>query len=184
MTFEEYVRLRASAMLRLAFVLTGDQHRAEDLVQTTLAHALAHWRKIDRSDHPDRYLHRVMVNLLLQDRRRRAGSEVVVADAGDLLPEVQDVAQVAGDRDEARRMLATLPDRARLILVLRYYLDWDSDSIADHLGMTPGSVRSSTSRSIRTLQENTGRITGGGSRNERENGIRDSGTRSLRSSGA
>ncbi|MER6596551.1 sigma factor, partial [Micromonospora purpureochromogenes] len=62
MTFEEYVSSRGPALVRLARLLTGDEHRAEDLTQDVLARAYVHWRRIARADHPDVYVRRMLVN--------------------------------------------------------------------------------------------------------------------------
>lgn len=157
MEFEEYVRARGPALLRFAFVLSGNQHEAEDLTQSALEDALTHWRAVARADHPDRYMQRVLLNRFLQARRRRSSSEVLSADLGaylsvDRLPHGQDAAFRVGDRDEARQLLASLPPRARAVVVLRYYLDLDERSTAELLGMATGTVRSSLSRSLASLR--------------------------------
>ncbi|GAA2217144.1 hypothetical protein GCM10010429_47950 [Micromonospora olivasterospora] len=61
MTFEEY-STRGPALLRLARLLTGDEHRAEDLTQDVLARAYVHWRRIAGVDRPDVYVRRMLVN--------------------------------------------------------------------------------------------------------------------------
>lgn len=62
MTFEEYVGSRGPALIRLARLLTGDEHRAEDLTQEVLSRAYVHWRKISRADRPDVYVRRMLIN--------------------------------------------------------------------------------------------------------------------------
>ncbi len=71
MDFEEYVAARGPALLRFAYVLTTDTHAAEDLVQTALADAYRHWRRVQRTDQPDAYVRRIIVNRHLSGRRRR-----------------------------------------------------------------------------------------------------------------
>ncbi|MFI6272272.1 sigma factor [Micromonospora zamorensis] len=61
MTFEEYAFARTSALIRLARLLTDDEHRAEDLVQEVLARAYARWGRISRTDRPDAYVRRMLV---------------------------------------------------------------------------------------------------------------------------
>jgi RNA polymerase sigma-70 factor (sigma-E family) len=153
-SLEEYVRVRGPSLLRFGLVLTGDQHAAEDLLQSTLAHVIPRWRRISRAEHQDRYVQRVMVSLFLQGKRRKSSSEVVTA---ELPPEasLQDVARGVADRDQVHHLLASLSPTARAVVVLRFYLDWDDQMIADHVGMTPGSVRSSLSRSLGGLRSIT-----------------------------
>lgn len=89
MEFEEYVATRGPALLRLAFVLTGDAHLAQDLVQSGLARAYGQWGRVARAQHPDAYVRRIIVNEHLGWRRRRlfgeqphAGGDVAADGAG------------------------------------------------------------------------------------------------------
>ena len=90
MTFEEYVGSRGPALIRLARLLTGDEHRAEDLTQDVLARAYVQWRKIAGADRPDVYVRRVLVNANASWWRRRSSHELAVdtfadrAQRGDL----------------------------------------------------------------------------------------------------
>ena len=134
MDFEEYVGARGQALLRLAYVLTGDAHAAEDVTQAALYDALRHWRRVARASHPDAYVRRVLVNRYLATRRLRASSEVVLEDVEPLATaSAPDPATGVADRDEVRRVLAQLPPQARAVLVLRYYADLDDAAIADAL---------------------------------------------------
>ncbi len=157
MLFEEYVGARGPALLRLAYVLTTDTHAAEDLVQSALADAYRHWRRVERADHPDAYVRRVLVNTHLSRLRRRSAHELPGSGrdiATDLTTTTEpDPADAVVDRDAARRTLDTLPPRARAVLVLRYYADLDDDAIADLLGIATSSVRSTASRALATLRE-------------------------------
>ena len=153
MDFEQYVAARGQALLRLAYVLSGDAHTAEDLTQSALYDALRHWRKVSRASHPDAYVRRVLVNRYLATRRVRAASEVVLGDVEPLATAfTPDPAAGVADRDEVRRVLADLPPRARAVLVLRYYADLDDAAIADVLGVAPGTVRATASRALATLR--------------------------------
>ena len=154
MDFEEYVGARGQALLRLAYVLTGDAHAAEDVTQAALYDALRHWRRVARASHPDAYVRRVLVNRYLATRRLRASSEVVLEDVEPLATaSAPDPATGVADRDEVRRVLAQLPPQARAVLVLRYYADLDDAAIADALGVAPGTVRATASRALATLRE-------------------------------
>ena len=131
MDFEAYVATRGPALLTFAYVLTGDAQLAEDLTQTALGQAYRHWRRVERADHPDAYVRKVLVNAHLSWRRRRSSTERPTEDVDPGV--VADPANAAADRDETRRLLDQLPPRARAILVLRYYADLDDASIADLL---------------------------------------------------
>jgi RNA polymerase sigma-70 factor (sigma-E family) len=152
--FEQYVAARGQALLRLAYVLAGDAHAAEDLTQAALYDALRHWRRVSRATHPDAYVRRVMVNRFLATRRRKSAGELVLADVEPLATtSVPDVAVGVAARDELDRALADLPPRARTVLVLRYYADLDDAAIADVMGVSPGTVRGTASRALATLRE-------------------------------
>ncbi len=78
MDFDEYVAARGQALLRFGYVLSGDAHLAEDLVQTALLKAHRHWRRVTAADQPEAYLRRMIVNSFLDHRRRRSAHEVPV----------------------------------------------------------------------------------------------------------
>jgi RNA polymerase sigma-70 factor (sigma-E family) len=149
--FEGYVQARGPALLRVALLLTGQQHAAEDLTQAALEDALVHWGRVRRADHPDLYVQRMLLNRYLQGRRRRSSSEVVLADPDRGAADPDRTAAVA-DRDQVQRLLARLAPRARAMLVLRYYLDLADASIAAQLGVSPGTVRSTLSRALQSLR--------------------------------
>ncbi|MFJ6198578.1 SigE family RNA polymerase sigma factor [Micromonospora sp. NPDC092111] len=163
MTFEEYVSSRGPALVRLARLLTGDAHRAEDLTQDVLARAYLHWRSIARTDRPDVYVRRMLVNANRSWWRRRSNRELVVdgfverAGRGDLGGE-------AADRDELWRLILRLPDRQRAVLVLRYYEDLDDATIAQILDCSPVTVRTHAMRALAHLRERLGVPTTNGSR--------------------
>ncbi|MET8259863.1 SigE family RNA polymerase sigma factor [Micromonospora sp. NPDC005205] len=163
MTFEEYVSSRGPALVRLARLLTGDEHRAEDLTQDVLARAYVHWRKISRADHPDVYVRRMIVNANTSWWRRRSSRELATAEFSDR-PGRGDLGGDAADRDEMWRLILGLPDRQRAVLVLRYYEDLDDSSIAQILGCSPVTVRTHAMRALSQLRERHGVPTTNGSR--------------------
>jgi RNA polymerase sigma-70 factor (sigma-E family) len=152
MDFEEYVRSRSGSLLRFAYLLSGDQHTAEDLTQSALADALTHWRRVARADHPDRYVQRMLVNRYLQAKRRRAGNEQPADPLAAEEPDQHDEIARVSDRDQVKRLLDTLPPRSRAVLTMRYYLDLDDRAIAEATGMSPATVRSTVSRGLRGLR--------------------------------
>lgn len=147
-TFEEYVALRGRALLRSAWLLTGDTQRAEDLVQTTMAKCWRRWDRIARDSSVDAYVRRAMVTTYTDWRRRRWVGEVPT----DALP----VEQVNGADDALRldvtRALARLPRGQRAVIVLRFYDDLTEAQTASALGVSVGTVKSQTSRALRALR--------------------------------
>lgn len=155
MKFEEYAFARTSALVRLARLLTGDEHRAEDLVQDVLARAYARWGRISRMDRPDTYVRRMLVNANHAWWRRRSSQELVVA-AVTARPDAKDEAAEVAERDALWRLVCTLPARQRTVIVLRYYEDLDDASIAEILSCSTGTVRTHAKRALTTLRERHG----------------------------
>ncbi len=151
MTFEEYVQQRGPALVRLAGLLVGHRHLAEDLVQEVLAKAYARWDRIVRADHPDRYLRRMLVNAHASWWRRRSYHESVGVPALDgPAPGAPDT-EIA-ERDALWRLIVTLPRRQRAVVVLRYYEDLDDVAIAQILDCSPVTVRTHAMRALATLR--------------------------------
>ncbi|NHC45971.1 SigE family RNA polymerase sigma factor [Motilibacter aurantiacus] len=148
--FDEYATARGPALLRFAYALTGHREQAEDLLQTALADAYVHWRKVLRADDPDAYVRRMMLNRFLGWRRRRWSGELASehVDPGASPDPAGDVVE----RDAVRRALATLPPRQRAVVVLRYLEDLDDAAIAATLGVSPGSVRVTAHRALAALR--------------------------------
>ena len=152
MTFEQFVAAQGQALLRLAFVLTGDRHLAEDRAQTALADAYRHWKKVTAAQDPAAYVRRMLVNAHLSWRRRRSSTER----PSDLPDTSVDPAAAPGDalaeREQMRTLLAGLAPRARTVLVLRYYADLDDAAIAQAMGVSASSVRATASRALAGLR--------------------------------
>ncbi|MFF0471843.1 sigma factor [Micromonospora zamorensis] len=109
--FEEYVLARGPALMRLACLLTGDDHQAEDLVQDVLARAFVRWPKIVRADRPDAYVRRMLVNANAS-WWRRSSREVSVSRVVHR-PGIGDLGADAVERDAMRRLIMWLPQRQR-----------------------------------------------------------------------
>ena len=155
MTFEQFVAAQGQSLLRLAFVLTGDRHLAEDLTQTALADAYRHWPRVSAARDPEAYVRRMLVNGHLSWRRRRWTTERPTELVDDSGSSSVDHAEAVVGRGEMRVLLAGLAPRARTVLVLRYYADLDDAAIADALGITPSSVRATASRALASLRDVT-----------------------------
>jgi RNA polymerase sigma-70 factor (sigma-E family) len=152
-SFREFVEGSWHRLLRTAYLLTGDHGTAEDLVQTALMRSYKHWGRIERTDAPEVYVRRAMVNLSISTWRRRRFVEHVVADP----PEP--AAGVGGDhqdahalRDELWRTVRAMPPRMRTVFVLRYFEDLSEAEVASVMGCAVGSVKSQISRGLARLR--------------------------------
>lgn len=134
--FEEFVRARRTALLRTAYLLTGQHADAEDLVQRALVQAVPHWSKI--RDNPEPYVRTILARESISRWRRRRWREL----SSDDLPERgHDDADVA-EREDLRRALAGLSPRQRAVVVLRHLEDLSERETADLLGIAVGTVKS------------------------------------------
>lgn len=148
--FEEWLVAREPALQRLALLLTGDPHTAQDLVQTSLAKLYLAWDRLDDREHVDGYARRVLVNEHRSGWRRPWRRREVVA---AVLPEEGALpALYDGTRAAVWAFVATLPPRQRAVLVLRYYEDLTEAETADVLGISVGTVKSQASRALAALR--------------------------------
>lgn len=149
--FDEFVASRSRALLRSAYLLTGDWGQAQDLVQTALIATWRRWDGLQRPDAPFAYVSKVMTTTFLSWRRRRWHGEHPTA----LLPEraaATDLAESAAVRDDVRQALLALPPRQRAVVVLRFLLDLSEAQTAAALGCAPGTVKSQTAKALATLR--------------------------------
>jgi RNA polymerase sigma-70 factor (sigma-E family) len=150
-SFEEYVAARGAALVRFAILITGDDHRAEDLVQDALAKAYLRWSWIGRADRPDVYVRRMLVNASRSWWRRRSNRELPVERTTDR-PAAGDHGAESAERDEMWRLISRLPHRQRAVLVLRYYEDLDDATIAETLDCSTVTVRTHAMRALTALR--------------------------------
>lgn len=149
--FRDYVSARRTALLRMAFTLTGNQADAEDLMQAALAKTYLAWAKIHDRAALDNYVRRAMVNTQISWWRRRKVEEYPT----DELPD-QAVADHANETDQTeviRRALDRLPERMRAAVMLRYFEDMTEPEIATTLGVSLGTVKSTVSRAMAKLRD-------------------------------
>jgi RNA polymerase sigma-70 factor (sigma-E family) len=147
--FDEFATAAWPRLRRSAYLLTGDHHLAEDLTQTALVRTYAHWRRVRRAD-ALAYTRKVLVNLNIDRIRRRHGTVDVGATLLETLPTRPDTR--VDERDEAVRLLRTLTDRERRIVVLRHYFDLSEAQVARELGVARGTVKSTLSRALGKLR--------------------------------
>jgi RNA polymerase sigma-70 factor (sigma-E family) len=147
--FAGFAATRSSALIRVAYMLTGDQHAAEDLLQTALTKAAARWGRIHTS--PEAYVRQVMYREQVSWWRRRARHrEIPMADLPDQAAAVPDIS--AETRLSLQQALRALPAGKRAVLVLRYFDDLPEAQVASILGCSVGTVRSQTHKAITQLR--------------------------------
>ena len=150
--FAEFVRAHTAALLRTAFLLTGNGYAAEELVQDTLVRLYAKWDRVDAAEVPLAYVRRSLTNAFLNDRRRASSRDIRVDVIPDRIDE-RDETRHIDERDELWPLLLALPARQRAALVLRYYSDLADDDIASALDCRVGTVRSLISRGLAAMRQ-------------------------------
>jgi RNA polymerase sigma-70 factor (sigma-E family) len=145
--FDEFVAGRYAALLRSAYLLTGNHHDAEDLVQVALVKAVGVWRRIQ--DDPEPYVRRILVNENVSRWRRHRGREV-----GGESPVAEHAVGVdpAEDRLDLAAALGRLTRKQRTVLVLRYYEDRTERQTAALMGVGVGTVKSQTRDALAALR--------------------------------
>jgi RNA polymerase sigma-70 factor (sigma-E family) len=146
--FTEFATGASPQLQRTAFLLCGDWHTAEDLVQATLAKVFVSWRRIRRRDAAHAYATRTLVNTYLTDKRLKRSGEILT----DQLPERPAESRAPELRMVVVEALATLPPGARAVVVLRYWADLSVDQAAAVLGCSPGTVKSQSARALDKLR--------------------------------
>jgi RNA polymerase sigma-70 factor (sigma-E family) len=143
--FEEFARARIPQLYRTAWLLSGDRHHAEDLVQDTLASLLKTWHRIDS---PGAYARTTLVRTYISQRRRKSWSERPTGE----LPEV---AERAGDPELRMALQSALGELAPLdqaVLVLRFFEDRSVEQVALDLGKNASAISTRTARALDRLR--------------------------------
>lgn len=144
---------RGSWLLRCAYLLTRDSEAALDLTQDTLLQAWRAWAKVERADHPDRYILRIMLNLYRsQQRRGRVLETPLLLQHDHQIADPRDITAGVDVRDTLSAALGELKPRQRAAVVMRYWLDYDDATIAELLGCRRATVRSLIARSLPVLR--------------------------------
>jgi RNA polymerase sigma-70 factor (sigma-E family) len=158
--FDEFVATRSPALLRTAYLLTGEHALAEDLLQTALAKCWFAWGRIDGP--PEPYVRRAIATTYATWWRRKWRAERPTGS----LPERATAAGTGSvdDRDALWRALGALPRRQRAVVVLRYYEDLSEAETATILGISVGTVKSQAAKALATLRrdDDLTRTIGGG----------------------
>jgi RNA polymerase sigma-70 factor (sigma-E family) len=152
--FEAFVDRAGGDLFRTAYMLTWDQAAAEDLVQEALLRVARRWDRVRSMEHPLAYARRALISVAIDSagRRRRQREELDDDElreapdpaAAEALRAVEDVAAFAS-------AMAQLPVRQRAVVVLRYWLDLPEATVAEILGCSVGTVKSTASRGAARL---------------------------------
>ncbi|MFF0318430.1 SigE family RNA polymerase sigma factor [Micromonospora sp. NPDC005252] len=147
--FADYFAARSDAMRGTAYLLCGDWHRAEDLVQTAFVKLYLVWNRVSRHEVLDNYVRQILIRTFLDERRRgwwrreRVGRDNAEQAAPSDSPETRLV---------LLRALASVAPRQRAVLVLRYWEDLSVEDVAALLDCSPGTVKSQAARGLDTLR--------------------------------
>ncbi len=153
--FREYVEARSPALLRTAWMLTGDAAAAEDLLQATLAKVWPHWARV-ADGHPDAYVRKAMLRTHLTWRarlwHRERPTDLTTYDVAAAGPGDGSGTGVTEDRMVLTAALAGLPARQRQAVVLRYFEDLSVETVAELMGSTTGTVKSQSAKGLAKLR--------------------------------
>lgn len=148
--FQEFVRGSQARLIKFAVCLTGDVGHAEDLVQNAYARAFASWPKL-RTGRPEAYVRRCIVNGRTDWWRRGTWKEEPL-DPSIEESDLADAPAQAAERDAVLRALDELTRRERAVVVLRYYYDLATEEIAEEMGVTATTVRTTLFRALAKLR--------------------------------
>jgi RNA polymerase sigma-70 factor (sigma-E family) len=148
--FSAFVETRRDHLLRVAYALTGDQGRAEDLLQTALVKVYVAWPRLREHHAAEAFVRTTMVRSNIDESRRPWRREV----STDRLPDVP-VHESENDDGGLMAALRQLPPMQRKVMVLRHWLDLSVDQTARELEISPGAVKTHSHRAIAALRAST-----------------------------
>lgn len=143
-------------MVRLAVLLVDDRGLAEDVVQEAFAGLHRHWDRLQHTEHAAAYLHRAVVNGCRSALRRRRTARAWVAPHAVPTSSAEELALLGEERREVLAAVAALPERQREVLVLRYWSHLDEAGTAAAMGVTRGTVKSTTHKALAALERTLG----------------------------
>ena len=150
--FRDFVAARSTALLRSAWLLTGDKATAQELVRAALVKSRRRWPRLAGQEAPEAYVRQLMLTAFLtQGRRHRHGGLHVAVPPSR--PEPPDASDEAGIPQAVSRALRTLDPRPRAAVVLQFFDDLTEAQVAYILGCSVGTVRSETAEALSQLRE-------------------------------
>lgn len=151
--FDDFVLAHGEVLLRTARLITLDDSEAEDLVQECFLQISRRWARVSAMEQQGGYARRVLVNLVLRDSRKRSRRRAELIEHRLEEATSPDAAELLGLREELMSGLLQLTPRQRTVLALRYFYDLSESQIAEALGCSIGTVRSTTSRSLAHMRD-------------------------------
>jgi len=151
--FEQFAAESGAELLRIATLLSPDAHTAEDVYQETLQRLAAHWSRVDN---PKAFCRRVMHNIVVDWSRAaaRRPRELRLVESGERIdPRWADGHDAVELWPSLRTALDSLTVQQRTVLVLRYLDDRSEAEVASILGISVGTVKSTSSRAVAHLRE-------------------------------
>jgi RNA polymerase sigma-70 factor (sigma-E family) len=156
--FERFVQTRSVGLLRTAYLLTGDRHLAEDLLQDCLSRLAQHWESVQRQGNPEAYARRALYHRAVDGWRARRRRPALVAPASGDTAHRADPADQFAESDQRlllQHALARLTPKQRAVLVLRFYEDRTETETAAILGWSVSTVKTSTRGALARLRSSS-----------------------------
>ena len=151
--FRQFAASRQKQLLRSAYLLCGDWHAAEDLVQTAFGLIYRYWHRACRAEYPDAYAKQVLYRCYLKEKRKKGFATVPLEQAPE--PVAPDPGAAGPDDERLSALLtalADLPERARAVVVLRFWEDYSVAQTAEALRVSQGTVKSQTARALAMMR--------------------------------
>ncbi len=157
--FDQFVAASAKDLLRTAYLVVWDLRLAEDLVQECFFEIARRWPRVRSMEYPAAYARRILVNKALDGAERRSRHRSELDDLGDPpaagIPDgaAERALELAGTKSDLVDVLRKLAPLQRAVLVLRYFADLSEAQIAETLGCTVGTVKSTNARALGRLRQ-------------------------------
>jgi RNA polymerase sigma-70 factor (sigma-E family) len=150
--YTEYVTARLHTLHRLAFLLCGDSHRADDLVQQTITNLYVHWSRASAATNLDAYVRTMLVRSFIDEKRRGWSRVRLFAETPHRSADVARAGPNVEDRQLLRDALSRLPRRQQAVLVLRFLCDMSVAETAEALKCSEGNIKSQTSHGLAAIR--------------------------------
>lgn len=154
--FAEYFAARREAVRRMAHMMCGDWHRADDLAQTAFIALHRHWRKVRDKGSLDAYVRRTLTRALIDDSRRPWRRERSTEELPDAPESSSQVDNAVATRETLLAGLRQVPTKQRAVLVLRFLEGLDVTGVAEVMRCSEGTVKSQSARGLQALREALG----------------------------